>query len=315
MNDRHIERGSEWQARGPADGARSPAGRGFALIAVLWLVAALTLTVSGVLYAARGEVRSASWHKERSVLEAASDGAALLVARQLAAATAPDAQTRAVEVDFDDHRLRVVIVPLDGLIDLNSAPESLLADLLAIAGGVERPAATVLAQRIVDWRDPDDVPLAQGAEDDAYIAAQSPFRTRGDAFDSPEDLLQVLGFDFALYERLRGLLTVESNGGGRVNPLSAPPAVLRVLAGGDEAVARQYEQARSVDGALADSTRLRAEHTSAGVGNRFLIEVHARLSNGASLVSRRFMSVGAAAGEVPWLTLRIERLVQAGDED
>lgn len=288
--------------------------RGFALVAVLWLVAAVFVSVTGVLYAARGEIRSTAWHVELGTAAARSDAGTIIMLRRLAAAPDRSPLWRTLELNFDDRALRVTVVPLSGLIDVNAAPETLLADLLAVAGDIDRERAAALAQRIVDWRDPDDSPLAAGAEDASYVAAESRFRTRGHDFEAPEDLLQVLGFDFDLYAKVSKLVTVESRGSGRVNPRSAPPAILRVLASGNDALAGDYERARAADGVLADTTRFRADHVGNDVGTRYLLVVRAGLSNGASLVTRRFVDVGAVVNGIPWVTLRTERVVEEQDD-
>jgi len=279
-------------------------------VAVLWLVAALSILVSGVVYAVRGEIRNVSWQKELSVSTAIADAGAMLVARELSVSGIRDGLLRTYELKFEDRALRVDAIPLNGLVDLNAAPESLLADLLAVAGGVDRSSAGKLAQRIIDWRDPDNVALPSGAEDDAYVASGSRFRTRGANFESPEDLLQVLGIDFDVYLKISKLVTVEARGSGHVNPASAPLSVLSVLAGGDEELAQGYASARARDGLLADSTRFRADHQGSDVGSRFLIEARIGLSNGSVLVTRRFLDIGATAKGAPWTTMRIERTVE-----
>jgi len=123
----------------------------------------------------------------------------------------------------------------------------LLTELIAVGADVERNRASSLAQRIIDFRDADENPQPAGAEDPAYAAAGSPFRTRGGPLEATEDLLQVLGFDFDLFERLRPLVTVHGRGDGRVDPVAAPLSVLRVLAGGNEQMASAYAAAVSVD--------------------------------------------------------------------
>lgn len=59
--------------------------RGVVLVAVLWMVAALTMLVAGLSAAARSEVRGAGNLKERLLLEALADGAILMACRDYAA--------------------------------------------------------------------------------------------------------------------------------------------------------------------------------------------------------------------------------------
>jgi general secretion pathway protein K len=299
----------QWR-RFPCGGSRAQCG--FALVAVLWVMAAAVVGVTGVLFAVREQVRTVSWQKEQITAAAVSDAVAVLFARDLAAAPAErDGLLRSHDLEFEGRTVRIEVVPLSGLVDINLAPETLLADLFEVAGGVDRDVAVSLAQRVVDWRDGDDRPLPQGAEDPDYVAAPSRFRTRGGDFEAPEDLLQVLGVDFELYSRVSRLISVESGGGGQVNPAAAPPDVLRVLARGNADLDRDYARARAVDGRLADTTRFPAEHRGDQVGTKFLLVSRTPLSNGAQLVTRRVVEFGPAVNGIPWLTLRLDRVVEA----
>jgi len=291
--------------------ARRKRQTGLALIAVLWMVAALTITVTGAVYAVRGEVRAVSSFREVSAAGALTDGGIVLAVRALAAARERESALRRYEANIEGQVIRIEVVPLAGLIDLNAAQEPLLTDLITVAGGIERGQAVALAQRILDWRDPDDQPRPFGAENAAYIAAQSAFRTRGGAFEAPEDLLQVLGIDFDLYVKLRRLVTVHQRGSGRVSPASAPLPVLRVLAGGNEALAIEYAKARDASGLLADSTRFPAAYVAQIPSSRFLVEAAMRLSSGAYLVTRKVVDVSSWQDGVPWMTLWTERVVEA----
>jgi general secretion pathway protein K len=293
--------------------ARRTAGqRGLALVAVLWMVAALMVTATGVVYAVRGQVRAVSSFREMAAAGALGDAGVVLAARELVGTRNRESRLQQYEITFEQSAVGIQIVPLSGLIDLNSATEPLLTDLIAIAGGVDRGRAASLAQRIIDWRDADDQPQADGAEDAAYAAAGSPFRTRGGPFEAPEDLLQVLDIDFDLYERLRPLVTVHLRGNGRVDPAAAPLPVLRVLAAGNEQIAGAYAGAREASGALADTTRFPATYIARSPSSRYLIEASVLLSNGAFLVTRTILDVASAQDGLPWETLWAERVVEAG---
>jgi general secretion pathway protein K len=300
--------------RSSPNGRRAaPARRadGLALVAVLWMVAALMVTATGVVYAVRGEVRAVASYREMAAAGALGEAGVVLAARQLAGTQRRDNQLQQFEMTFEQAAVGVRVVPLTGLVDLNSAPEPLLIELIAVAGGVDRGVAARLAQRIGDWRDPDDESRPDGAEDAAYAAAGSPFRTRGGPFEAPEDLLQVLDVDFDLYDRLRPLVTVHARGNGRIDPAAAPPAVLRVLAVGNEQVASAYGDARQASGALADTTRFPAAFIGRAATSRYLIEASVPLSNGAFLVTRRVLDVAAAREGLPWETLWAQRVVEA----
>lgn len=302
------QRARAGRAAARIDGARAG---GLALVAVLWMVAALMVTATGVVHAVRGEVRAVASLRETVAAAAVGEAGLVIAAGELAGAKVRESRLVQTEVVFEQAAVGIRVVPLTGLIDLNSAPEPLLVDLIAVAGDIDRGEASRLAQRIVDWRDADDQPQPEGAEDAAYAAAGSAFRTRGGPFEATEDLLQVLGVDFDLYQRLRPLVTVHARGNGRVDPAAAPVPVLRVLAAGNEQIAGAYADAREASGALADTTRFPAAFIARAPTTRYLVEASVQLSNGASLVTRRILDVAAAHQGLPWETLWAERVVEA----
>lgn len=293
---------------GPAAGRCQ---RGLALVLVLWMVAALLVTATGVVYAVRGEVRAVSSFREMAEADALADAGIVMAAREVMGDKKPEDRLRQVGLDFERSPVSVQVVPLSGLIDLNAAPEALLTELIVVAGEVDRGRASSLAQRIIDWRDIDGDPHPAGAEDAAYAAAGVPFRTRGGPFEAPEDLLQVLGVDFDLYARLRPLVTVHARGDGRVDPAAAPGPVLRVLAGGSDEIASTYQAARETGGALADSTRLAAAFRTKAQSTRYLFEASVTLANGARLVRRKVLDLSSTQDGVPWQTLWSERVVES----
>jgi general secretion pathway protein K len=285
--------------------------RGLALVMVLWMVAALLVTATGVVYAVRGEVRAVSAFREVAAAGALGDAGIVLAARALMSEPKPEGRLRQFDFDLDQATVSVQVTPLAGLIDINAAEEPLLTELLIVAGQLDSGPAAGMAQRILDWRDPDDAARPSGAEDTAYAAAGSPFRTRGGPFEAPEDLLQVLGMEFELFERLRPLITVHARSNGRVDPAAAPGPVLRVIAGGSDAIASSYEQARESSGALADSTRFPAAFRSRSPSARYQFAASVALANGSHLVTRKVLDLASDQNELPWQTLWIERRVEA----
>jgi general secretion pathway protein K len=291
---------------------------GLALVAVLWIVAALTLTVMGAVYAVRTEVGAASRLRETVVGGALSDAAIVLTAREMSApkvaATGP---MRHYDATIEGQTIGVGIIALSGLIDLNAAGENLLAAMFTIAGGVDPDSAAVLAQRVLDWRDPDDSARPKGAETAAYVAANSPFRPRNGPFEAPEDLLQVLGVDFQLYDKVKNLVTVNmTRGSGQVDPYFAPMGVLRVLAGANPQVASDYNGARPRDGLMADTTRFPTEFVAARqVSSRYLMVASVNLSTGGKLVTRKVVDMDLKQDGRPWTVISSDRNVESADSN
>ena len=100
-----------------------------------------------------------------------------------------------------------------GLIDLNTAPQDLLA-LMFVSVGVARDEATRLAAAIIDFRDADDTPVSGGAEIAEYRAAGLPFGPKNAPFAAVNELDQVFGMSAEIVARIRGLVTVSSSSRG-----------------------------------------------------------------------------------------------------
>lgn len=256
----------------PVRQARPAAQRGMVLAAVLWVVAALALLAAALAGTARAELGALTAARAAAQAEAIGDAVLQMAVVDLKAPP-PDAQVGRRKAEqgrlvrdyvFDDTTVSVRITPVAGLVDLNGAPEELLAAMFG-AADLQPDAATALAQRVMDWRDSDQTPQPQGAEDDAYAAAGTAARPRNDRFLVPEDLLQVLGMTYETYLRVRPLITVDSGAAG-IDPASAPPEVLALLAHGDRARADALAAAFASGDPVVDTTGLEARWVARGGG-------------------------------------------------
>lgn len=129
---------------------------------------------------------------------------------------------------LDDVTIAVEVANERGRIDLNGAPEELLAGLFR-ALGEEGDVADARAARIVDWRDPDDEVRPNGAEVGAYRGAGLAAPRNG-PFVHPLELASVLDMPPAIVERALPYVTV-GNPYGLVDPFVADPVVLQALPG------------------------------------------------------------------------------------
>jgi general secretion pathway protein K len=223
--------------------------RGFALLAVLWVLTGLVLlgaaashSASEALGAARNRVDAmrAEWVVEGCLAEAraAIDGS-------LAHGAQPDSVWRELagllSARTTMSACRLELVPAGAALDVNVADRTTLARLF-VAARLSHERADALAAAIVDWRDPDDVPDAGGAEREWYAPRRRGVPRNG-PFASPLELHDVRGWTEARLPE--GLLGVEP---GRVVLGAAPPEVVAALPGfGSEAVARLVEmRAREV---------------------------------------------------------------------
>jgi general secretion pathway protein K len=113
-------------------------------------------------------------------------------------------------------------------ININKAGVPVLASLIELAGEVEAATAAGIAACIVDWRDPDDNVLPNGAENAYYQSLSVPYSCRNDSFQLPEELRLVRGVTPDLMRRIRSRVTV--HGEGRVNINTADSLVLTSIA-------------------------------------------------------------------------------------
>lgn len=114
-----------------------------------------------------------------------------------------------------------------GLIDLNHTPFDTL-EVLFVGLGLAKPAAGSLAAAIIDFRDTDDTPSIAGAEARDYLQAGRAFAPKNAAFDSVDELDQVLGMTPEIMERVRPLVTVHSRAPG-IDANVAPLELLKIL--------------------------------------------------------------------------------------
>jgi len=219
--------------------SRAKGRRGYVLLAVLWLVAALSLMVGTLLLEVRQETRQALADKSRLNAGALSEAAIRFVLCSMVGdASALRKGILRKTITLFDATVELEIVPMNGYIDLNNAKPQLLADMLRYAGAMPADAAAELAQRIVSYREVRDT-LGQARK-----------------FHGVEDLLRVDGVDYALYARVEKLLTTHTNGTGLVNPLAAPEGVLAVLTQGDVVRAHQLGVARVTSPESIDTSTL-----------------------------------------------------------
>jgi general secretion pathway protein K len=205
--------------------------RGFALIAVFWIIMVVGLFAAIVVSRTGFDLDRSGWAVGMGKARAAADGAVEEAAFQLVGRI--NAGTPVLnlldlaefEVRIDDVPVRVTVADEDGKIDLNGAQPELLAVLLQAVmrdnKGLAAEDAAVLADRIADFRDIDNLRRLHGAEDPEYLAAGVAAGGKDAAFDSIGELGQVLGMTPALVEALTPYVTIY-NGRSQFDPESGP---------------------------------------------------------------------------------------------
>lgn len=219
------------------DARRLPPQKGSALLAVLWLIAALSAIAFSVATTVRGEVERSS---------TAADGArAYFLARgaferalmwiQWGDIRNPDGSPRywapgvtRLHFEFPGGAAEVELIPESAKLNVNLIPPLELFRLIVFAG-VPEDAARVLTAAIVDWRAP--VPQGLSEFDQFYMSLTPSFRSRHASLEEIEDLLLVRGMTPELFHG-----TWQRNEEGRLIALAGLKDCLSV-----------YSQSQSVD--------------------------------------------------------------------
>ena len=202
--------------------------RGFALVIVLWSLVLLSLIVSHIVATGRTEVRIADNLVANAQAEAAADGAIWEAVFRL-----EDSSDSHWEMDATPHVLRlpraettVRFVPEDGKFNPNTARLEVLVALLT-ACGANGAEADSLAQAILDWREPGEMPRPRGAKLAQYQAAGLDYGPPDAPFESLDELGRVLGMTPELLKQVKPHLSIYQ--AGEPDLAVADPVVVDVL--------------------------------------------------------------------------------------
>jgi len=285
--------------------------KGFALIAVLWMVAALSVLAAGLIKSLRSEIGSTQQLLESTRASATANAAIHLTIRDLLAEPAKPRILETRSMTLDALPTSVDIIPTAGLIDVNEATTPLLEALFRVAGGAEAAHATALATQIVQRRKRTLTDPAATAPLTDHAAQR---QTRRERFDVIEDLLQTPGVSLDLFARIRDLVTVGS-GQALVFPAAAPPAVLNVLAeGNSEAVAR-FVQARATGNPLLDASSFEHRTDSGPAGARYRLDASVSMPSGARYRRSAIVDLSADDNDKPYRILDIGPLLTASQHN
>lgn len=197
---------------------------------VLWLLLLVTISTSAYTLMARMDLLEAHtvlWGTRARLAAEAGLNIAILALRD------PDDETRWMpdgrpyEVLYDDSVIEVMVTDESGKVNINEADEETLTRLL-VANEVEEAEAAIMASAILDWTDEDELVRPNGAEESEYLAAGYQVGPANRPFIMVEELLQVLGLPWELFQKMQPGLTVWSDA-GLPDPVYAPVEALMAL--------------------------------------------------------------------------------------
>ncbi|MFZ1171302.1 MAG: type II secretion system minor pseudopilin GspK [Bradyrhizobium sp.] len=203
--------------------------RGFVIVAVLWILVALS-TLAMIFSVYLSNSARALGATDIGVESEALVSASLeLAAYQLLSA---DEKARPAQGSFrfrmDDAAVLATFTSEAARVDLNKASKEMLANLFEVLGA-EGKAAEEVANRIVGWRTPPK-PGAANDEEALYLASGRAYSPRQAPFAHVNELSLVLGVSPAMVERALPYVTVFSKSAD-VDVLLAPPEVIAALPG------------------------------------------------------------------------------------
>jgi general secretion pathway protein K len=274
--------------------------RGVAFIVVMWVIALLTVLLGSFTLLARTEVLQSRHLFDATAARFAAEAG---LHRAVLELSSPDMEARWIgdgrsyRFEFGEAEVEVQLTDESGRIDINMADEMVLGALFRSAG-LDEDAVRGLVDAVLDWRDPDDLVRAFGAERDDYAAAGFAYGPSNRPFATVEELQQVMGMTHAVFRAIEPAITVHS-GSAYPNPAFAPLEALLTLPGMDEELAREIiaQRQRHVgpQGApvaiLADGTPVVAQHG----GLTYSIRARATLPNGAWTELEATIRLGAQA--------------------
>lgn len=211
------------------------ARRGFALIATMVAIIILSL-IGGSLLQLRTSLSSAQKDDDQRVKLEIAVQAAMNVAFLGLTDTRAEKRWRVdgvpTTVVFNDIAVTLVVQDEGGKIDLNAAPREVLVSLFQSAG-LDNDTAAVMADRLLDWRESNNLAHLNGLTDEDYHARGSKFRPRHNPFQSVDELKMMIDMTSELFEKIRPALTVYSQS-QQINKQTAPREALLTLPGMNE---------------------------------------------------------------------------------
>ena len=214
--------------------------QGVALVLVMWLVAAMAITVGGALALARDEVNLASARLGEAQTFVMGKGIARLAVLDRARAKTvtnedgevyPAALNRVFKTQYelDGFRIVATVYPASGFVSVAEADPEVWQQLLAGVGSLDEASAASLAQRIVETE-----LEATGAGSGPAGSFQRYSRNRQSyAGIFVEQLLGVEGMTRAVYDRIRPSISPFNVRSG-VDATAAPPEMRAAFGSGIE---------------------------------------------------------------------------------
>ncbi|WP_287917798.1 general secretion pathway protein GspK [Comamonas sp.] len=182
---------------------------GMALLLVLWVVAGLSIFAASLGRTVRSEAAQATVARHLIEGRAYGEAAVYQVLFQiLSTGKQPDRYTL-IDTNWQGVPIEVEIVPWTGLINIHGATASLWTLVLEKAAQLPRSQAAQVAEKIIESRKYDE--------------------SKGAKWESLEDLLQIPGVDYFVFQSIRPYLVAEGSSRQDVSSQASPELLRRWL--------------------------------------------------------------------------------------
>jgi general secretion pathway protein K len=288
--------------------------RGFVIVAVLWILAALAALATIFSAYLSNSAQALAVNDGGLKTEALVSASLELTTYQLLVAGDKARPARgSFHFRLDDADVRVAFTSEAARVDLNFASKELLANLFAVLGA-DQQAAREYTDRIVGWRKR-PVPNTANDEEALYGSAGLAYSPRQSLFTHVRELGLVLGVPPALADRALPYLTVFS-GSPNVDVLIAPPEIIAALPGMTPSALKDFLSQRPAlsEGSPAIATALGPAQASAAVpkSRAFRILTTVEFDNGRRTSSEVVIGLGGGTDKDPYRVLSWQDDVEAG---
>jgi general secretion pathway protein K len=268
--------------------------QGFVLVAVLWILMALSALAMIFSVYLSGSARALAVNDTALRAEALVSASLELTTYQL---LLPGDQARPSHGSFhfgmDDADVVVTFTSEAARIDLNFAPKELLAGLLTGLGASEA-AAQEEANRIVGWRTR-PVPGAANDEEALYGAAGLGYSPRQSLFTHVNELALVSGLAPALVDRALPFVTVFNGSSGVDREIAAPEVIAalpKTQANPNDVLGAGSDVSNVNPGATADSSAPPQGNAPAAKSAAYRIETTINFNDGRRTASEVVIVLG-----------------------
>ena len=294
------------------DAVEAPSERGFVIIAVLWILVALSaLATIFSVYLSNSALALATTDAALQREALVSAGLELTTYQLLLAGGKARPAQGSFRFRLNDAEVLVTFKSEAARVDLNFAPKELLANLFEVLGA-DRKIAGEAADRIVGWR---TAPKSKAAneEEALYAASGLAYSPRQSFFAHVNELSLVLGIPAGMIDRVLPFVTV-FNGSPNVDVLIAPPEAIAALPGMTPAALNDFLNRRATlpRDKSAIAAALGPAQANAAVANSksYRVVTAFRFNDGRQISSEAVISLGE--GKQPYQVLSWQDDMETG---